>query len=101
MSTQHDTVEIERTKLKRPSKWKIILHNDDVTPMDFVVELLHYVFNLNVAQSTELMILVHTQGQGVAGIYPYEIAEQKYAEAQAYIAISSMQLRLSMEEEQV
>jgi ATP-dependent Clp protease adaptor protein ClpS len=99
MSTQHDTIEIEKTELKRPAKWKIILHNDDVTPMDFVVELLHYVFNMDIDQSTALMIRVHMDGQGVAGVYPFEIAEQKYAEAISYIVICAMQLKISMEEE--
>jgi ATP-dependent Clp protease adaptor protein ClpS len=99
MSTQHDTIEIEKTELKRPAKWKIILHNDDVTPMDFVVELLHYVFNMDIEQSTALMIRVHMDGHGVAGVYPFEIAEQKYAEAISYIVICAMQLKISMEEE--
>lgn len=97
--TQTDIIEKEKTELKRPSKWKIILHNDDVTPMDFVIELLYYVFNMKLEQATELMLQVHNEGQGVAGVYPYEIAEQKYAEAMVMIKLSNMHLKITLEEE--
>ena len=88
-----------KTKLKKPKKWMVIVHNDDVTPMDFVVELLYYVFKLEVQQATELMLKIHNEGQGVAGIYPYEIAEQKYSEAMVLIKLSAMPLQITMEEE--
>jgi ATP-dependent Clp protease adaptor protein ClpS len=99
MSTDNDVVEEVKTKLKKPKKWAVVLHNDDVTPMDFVVELLYYVFKLEIQQATQLMIKIHTEGHGVAGVYPYEVAEQKLAEAQALVRISSMSLKITMEEE--
>jgi len=99
MSVDSETIEKEKTKLKRPAKWIVIIHNDDVTPMNFVVELLHYVFNLDVNQATELMLKVHHEGQGIAGVYPFEVAEQKLGEAQALVNISNQQLKLTMQEE--
>lgn len=99
MSTETDVVEETKTKLKKPKRWAIVLHNDDVTPMEFVVELLFYVFNMDLNQATSLMMEVHEQGQGVAGIFSYEIAEQKLAEANTLIRLSNMQLKVTMEEE--
>lgn len=94
-----DTIEQTDTKLKEPGKWAVVLHNDDVTPMDFVVELLYYVFKLDITEATKLMLKIHTEGKGVAGIYTYEIAEQKYSEAIVLIKLSAMQLKITLEEE--
>lgn len=99
MSTDNDVIEQQETKLKKPKKWAVVLHNDDVTPMDFVVELLYYVFKLELPKATELMIKIHSEGQGVAGVYPYEVAEQKLSEALALVKMSSMSLKITMEEE--
>lgn len=98
-----DTDVIERTeqkvKLKKPSRWAIVIHNDDTTPMEFVVQLLHHVFNMKIDTATELMLKVHNEGKGIVGVFSHEIAEQKFAEAQALIRISSMQLKVTMEKE--
>lgn len=99
MSTKTDTIEREEVKLKRPSKWAVVLHNDDVTPMDFVVELLYRIFKINLETATQLMLKIHTEGSGAAGIYPYEIAEQKFTEAQTMVRLSNMQLKITLEEE--
>lgn len=99
MSTSTDTIEIERTEIKKPRKWKVVIHNDDVTPMMFVVGLLQYVFGMDQNKATELTIMVHTEGHAVAGIYSYEVAEQKYHEAQLIIKSAGYALRLSVEEE--
>lgn len=99
MTTDNDVVEKPKVELKKPKRWAVIVHNDDVTPMDFVVELLYHVFQMELTQATELMIKIHTEGQGVAGIYPYEVAEQKLAEATVLIKLSSMSLKITIEEE--
>jgi len=99
MSADADVVEKTQTKLKRPRKWAVIVHNDDVTPMDFVVGLLFYVFKMNLDEATGLMLKVHQEGQAVAGIFSHEVAEQKLAEANVFIRLSNMQLKLTMEEE--
>jgi len=99
MSTNPDTIEKEEVEIKEPKKWAVVLHNDDVTPMDFVIELLHYVFGKSQEEATEITMLVHFQGKGIAGVYPYEIAEQKFSEAQVLIRLSGMALKITLEEE--
>ena len=66
-----------QTKTKKPSMYKVILLNDDYTPMEFVVELLKVVFHKPHAEATRIMLHVHQNGMGVAGVYPFEIAETK------------------------
>jgi ATP-dependent Clp protease adaptor protein ClpS len=65
----------EQTKTKRPALYKVILLNDDYTPMEFVVEILKTVFHKAHAEATRIMLYVHQNGMGVAGVYPYEVAE--------------------------
>ena len=96
---QSDTIEKTTLKLQKPSNWAIILHNDDHSPMDFVVELLGSVFRMPIPQAIDLMMLVHTNGKATAGIYSFEVAEQKLAESNAYIKISGQKLKLSLEEQ--
>ena len=71
------TVTLTRTKTKKPSMYKVLLLNDDYTPMEFVVEVLETFFTMNREQATQVMLAVHTQGKGVCGIYPQDIAETK------------------------
>lgn len=78
---QDDTVVITKTKtekkLKRPPLYKVILHNDDFTPMEFVVLLLRHVFHKSESDATAIMLHAHTRGYAVAGVYAHEIAEEK------------------------
>ncbi|MGA0806268.1 MAG: ATP-dependent Clp protease adapter ClpS [Pseudohongiellaceae bacterium] len=67
----------EETKLKPPPLYRVILLNDDYTPMEFVVEVLQTFFGMNVETATRVMLKVHTEGKGVCGVYPREIAETK------------------------
>jgi ATP-dependent Clp protease adaptor protein ClpS len=69
-----------RPILKRPSMYKVIMMNDDYTPMDFVVETLEMFFNLNREQATGVMLKVHTDGAAVCGIFTRDIAETKAAQ---------------------
>ena len=66
-----------RTRPKRPSQYKVLLLNDDYTPMEFVVMVLKRFFGMNLDQATKVMLHVHQKGVGVCGVYPYEIAETK------------------------
>jgi len=67
----------EETKLKPPPLYRVILLNDDYTPMEFVVEVLQTFFGMNIETATRVMLKVHTEGKGVCGVYPREIAETK------------------------
>jgi ATP-dependent Clp protease adaptor protein ClpS len=67
----------DEEKLQRPKKYKVVLHNDDFTPMNFVAALLIKVFNMNEASAWNVTKSVHEKGRGIAGVYSKEIAETK------------------------
>ena len=69
-----------KKKLKRPSLYKIIMLNDDYTPMDFVVYLLKFFFHKNHTEASKIMLKVHNKGAGLCGIYSFEVAESKILE---------------------
>ncbi len=73
-------VEEVKPKLKRPPLYNVILLNDDYTPMEFVVHILEYFFNLDRETAVRVMLQVHTQGKGVCGQFTREIAETKVAQ---------------------
>lgn len=70
----------EITKLKPPSRYNVVLLNDDSTPQEFVVNILQTIFNRSVEQANSVMLDVHEKGRGIAGTYSYEVAEQKCVE---------------------
>ena len=72
-----DVLTDSKTKLEKPKLFKVLLHNDDFTTMDFVVFVLQYVFMRDVAEAVGIMLKVHNEGVGLAGVYPYEIATTK------------------------
>jgi ATP-dependent Clp protease adaptor protein ClpS len=74
------TVEEARPKVKRPPLYRVLLLNDDFTPMEFVVEILETLFSMERTRATQVMLEVHTKGQGVCGVFSYEIAETKVAQ---------------------
>ena len=75
--TEGDTITLEETKVKRPSLYKVLLLNDDYTPMDFVVLILETIFNKKNEEAVSIMLHVHQKGVGLCGVYTYEIAELK------------------------
>jgi ATP-dependent Clp protease adaptor protein ClpS len=77
-------VQEEKPRLKRPPMHKVIMLNDDYTPMDFVVEVLELFFSKTREQATQLMLQVHTQGKAVCGIFSRDIAETKAAQVNQY-----------------
>lgn len=66
-----------RTKADKPHLYRVLLHNDDFTPMEFVVEILRRFFSKSIQQATEIMLEVHHKGHAVCGVFPFEIAETK------------------------
>lgn len=89
----------ERTVARRPRLFRVLLLNDDYTPMDFVVALLARYFGKDEAAATRIMLAVHHQGQGVAGVYPREVAQAKVAQATAHARAEGHPLRLRAEPE--
>jgi ATP-dependent Clp protease adaptor protein ClpS len=73
-----------KPKLKRPPMYKVMLLNDDYTPMDFVVEILEVFFSMSREKATQVMLTVHVQGKAVCGIYTRDIAETKAAQVNQY-----------------
>ena len=86
-------------KLKKPTLYKVLLHNDDYTTMEFVVWILEIVFHHDEATATQIMLHVHQNGMGVAGVYPREVAEARVAKVDALARAHEYPLRTSMEEE--
>ena len=76
-SVKEHTTEVTRQEIKEPPLYKVLLLNDDYTTMEFVVEVLMYVFHKSAEESTQIMLKVHKEGAGIAGIYTYEVAETK------------------------
>lgn len=87
------------TTIQEPKKFKVIILNDDHTPMEFVVDVLVNIFNHNTADSEKIMITIHTEGSAVAGIYPYEIAEQKGIETTHLARQAGYPLNVKIESE--
>ena len=88
-----------RSELKPPSMWRVILHNDDYTTQDFVVFILTSIFRKAEAEATRIMMDVHRQGRGVAGVYPHEIAETKAAQVHALAEQQEFPLKCTLEVE--
>jgi len=97
---QHDdglAVQEVKPRLKRPPLYKVILINDDYTPMDFVVHILEIFFSLDRQTATRIMLEVHTRGKGVCGVYPHEVAETKVSQVNGYAREHQHPLLCTME----
>ncbi len=89
----------EKPKTKKPSMYRVLLLNDDFTPMDFVVHVLETFFSKNREEAMEIMLQVHKQGVGICGIYTYEIAETKLTQVMALAKQNQHPLQCTMEKE--
>jgi ATP-dependent Clp protease adaptor protein ClpS len=91
----------EKIKIRatEPRRWKVILLNDDTTPMEFVIALLMEIFRHTVESANDIMIQVHETGSGVAGVYSFEIAEAKAVEATNLARTNGHALQIKLEEE--
>ena len=88
-----------RTKAKRPSMYKVIILNDDFTPMEFVVHVLERFFGVTHGQAVEIMLTVHKKGVAVVGVFSYEIAETKVAQVMDFAQRHQHPLQCTMEKE--
>src|SRR4051812_49405661 len=97
---EHGDVLVEKkTKLEKPKLFKVILHNDDFTTMEFVVFVLQYVFARSDSEAFTIMLKVHNEGLGIAGIYPYEVANMKANKAMNLAKAREFPLLCTVEEE--
>jgi len=88
-----------RLKLTPPVLWKVILHNDDYTTREFVVMILQTVFRKPEAEAVRVMLDVHRRGKGVAGIYPFDVADTKVAQVRAMAEAKEFPLMCTLEPE--
>jgi ATP-dependent Clp protease adaptor protein ClpS len=97
--TGHDLAVAEaRPKLKKPPLYRVVLINDDYTPMEFVVEVLESIFGMERSSATRVMLEVHTKGKGICGVFSYEIAETKVAQVTTTAQQQQHPLLCTMEE---
>lgn len=98
-SPRHDTLLEERQRIAPPPPlYRVLLLNDDYTPMDFVVQVLRRFFGMDTERATVVMLKVHHEGVGVAGIYPRDIAETKVVQVVEYARSHQHPLQCVMEE---
>jgi ATP-dependent Clp protease adaptor protein ClpS len=92
------TVQEAKPKLHRPPLFKVLLLNDDYTPMEFVVQVLESFFGMNREKATQIMLHVHTRGRGVCGVFTKDIAETKVAQVNDFARSHQHPLLCTMEE---
>lgn len=85
--------------IREPFMYRVLLHNDDYTTMEFVVEILMYVFNKTAEAATQIMLNVHKKGVGICGVYTYEVAETKVETVSRLAEENGFPLKCTMEEE--
>ena len=88
-----------RTKTKRPSMYKVLMLNDDYTPMEFVVHILERFFNKNRQEATLIMLHVHRRGVGVCGVYTYEVAETRVTQVMDFARQHQHPLQCTLEKD--
>ena len=94
-----DTKVETKNKLQKPSLYKVLLINDDYTPMEFVIEVLEKFFQKNREEATQIMLHVHQRGVGVCGIYAYDLAETKAMQVMNYARKYEHPLQVQLEKE--
>ena len=92
-----DLEELTRQRVAPPPMYKVVLHNDDYTPMDFVIDVLSRFFNMQYEQATEVMLKGHSEGKGICGLFTAEIAETKVQQVMQYAKEHQHPLLCTME----
>ena len=98
MSLQGETREKTRIDIREPKRYRVIMHNDDFTSMEFVVEILMDIFHKDEIEAHRLMLMVHASGKAAVGMYPYDIAVTKVQAATARAREEDFPFRLTVEE---
>ncbi|MBN1685018.1 MAG: ATP-dependent Clp protease adaptor ClpS [Spirochaetales bacterium] len=95
--TDSDVLEKQDEEIKEPEMWNVLLHNDNYTTKEFVVEILSTVFQLSAIEATKLMLFVHRNGKGVVGTYTWDIAQSKITRVHAMAKRREFPLRCSLD----
>ena len=97
---QPDVEILEKTssRTREPEQYRVLLHNDDYTTMEFVIQALESIFHKGPAEAYRIMMKIHTEGMGIAGIYPHEVAETKVENVHEAARAQGYPLRASVEE---
>jgi len=90
---------LTRARSKKPSMYKVLMLNDDYTPMEFVVDVLQHIFQKNREEATQIMLHVHQKGVGICGVYTYEVAETKVTQTVDYARKNQHPLQCTLEKE--
>jgi ATP-dependent Clp protease adaptor protein ClpS len=98
-SLQHETLTKDQSDLQEPPMYRVLVHNDDYTTMEFVIMVLETVFHKDTTEATRIMLDVHHNGQGVAGVYTREIGETKIAVVHQMARSHQFPLRCSLEQD--
>ena len=98
MAVQGETREKTRINIREPRHYRVVMHNDDFTPMDFVVDILIDIFHKGVPEAERLMLMVHESGRAAVGSYPYDIAVTKVQTALARAREQGHPCRMTVEE---
>lgn len=98
MEPKHVVSQKSKIKVKKPKQYKVIMHNDDYTTMEFVIEVLMRIFNKKIEEAQKIMLDVHKVGKGIAGIYSYDIAMTKVNTAMGWAKEEGFPFKLSIEE---
>lgn len=98
MSLQGETREKTRIDIREPKRYQVIMHNDDFTPMEFVVEILIDIFRKSLLEAERLMLLVHESGRAAVGSYAYDIAVTKVQAASKRARQEGFPFRMTVEE---
>jgi len=97
-TSEEETLTRDQEELQEPRLYKVLLHNDDYTTMDFVVMILEEIFDKNTTEATKIMLDVHQQGRGIAGVYTREVGETKVAAVHQKARKNQYPLKCSLEQ---
>ena len=96
---EEEVISETRDEIDEPPMYKVLLHNDDYTTMEFVIEIMMLVFKKSPEESVEIMLNVHQKGIGICGIYTYEVSETKVNTVKAFARENGFPLKCTMEQE--
>ncbi len=94
---EEDVITKKKEKVEKPTLYRVVLHNDDYTTMDFVVLVLKKFFYKNETEANHIMLSVHKKGRGIAGIYTFEVAETKLSQVHSFAKTQQHPLKCSLE----